>query len=301
MKQTFYSNGKLLLTGEYAVLDGAKGLALPTKFGQDLTVEQTDGSAIYWKSYDCDGSIWCEETFSLEEIINRKRDENETRNTLIKILNEAYLLNQEVFQKGYSVETRLTFPKFWGLGTSSTLINNIAQWLKVDAYTLLQNSFGGSGYDIACARHNSPLVYRLQDGKPVVKEVAFEPAFKECLYFVYLNKKQSSKIAIASYNKNTSSKAAMIAEINSITEEILTAQNLHSFCELLEKHETILSNFMGLEKVKTVLFSDFSGTIKSLGAWGGDFILAVAEENPHAYFRKKGYETIVLYSEMVLK
>jgi mevalonate kinase len=28
----FYSNGKLLLTGEYLVLDGAKSLALPTKF-----------------------------------------------------------------------------------------------------------------------------------------------------------------------------------------------------------------------------------------------------------------------------
>ena len=32
--QTFYSNGKLLITGEYVVLDGAKALALPTKFGQ---------------------------------------------------------------------------------------------------------------------------------------------------------------------------------------------------------------------------------------------------------------------------
>jgi mevalonate kinase len=26
MKQTFYSNGKLLITGEYLVLDGAKAL-----------------------------------------------------------------------------------------------------------------------------------------------------------------------------------------------------------------------------------------------------------------------------------
>ena len=29
--EKFYSHGKLLITGEYAVLDGAKAIALPTK------------------------------------------------------------------------------------------------------------------------------------------------------------------------------------------------------------------------------------------------------------------------------
>ena len=42
MEKTFYSNGKLLITGEYLVLDGAKALALPTKYGQYLTVEFLD-------------------------------------------------------------------------------------------------------------------------------------------------------------------------------------------------------------------------------------------------------------------
>ncbi len=36
---TFRSNGKLLLTAEYLVLDGARAIALPTKLGQSLTVE----------------------------------------------------------------------------------------------------------------------------------------------------------------------------------------------------------------------------------------------------------------------
>jgi mevalonate kinase len=39
--QTFYSHGKLLISSEYAVLDGAQALALPTKFGQTLKVEST--------------------------------------------------------------------------------------------------------------------------------------------------------------------------------------------------------------------------------------------------------------------
>ena len=41
-KQTFYSNGKLLLTGEYLVLNGAVALAIPTKFGQTLTIPASE-------------------------------------------------------------------------------------------------------------------------------------------------------------------------------------------------------------------------------------------------------------------
>jgi hypothetical protein len=36
MKQTFYSNGKLLITGEYLVLNGS----FATKFGQSLIIEE---------------------------------------------------------------------------------------------------------------------------------------------------------------------------------------------------------------------------------------------------------------------
>ena len=68
MKKTFYSNGKLLITAEYVVLDGAKAFALPTKFGQYLHVDPGENSEIKWTSYDKDGSIWFEETLSFEAI-----------------------------------------------------------------------------------------------------------------------------------------------------------------------------------------------------------------------------------------
>jgi hypothetical protein len=48
--QTFYSNGKLLLTGEYVVLDGAEALALPTRFGQNLKVKQGVTQELKWLS-----------------------------------------------------------------------------------------------------------------------------------------------------------------------------------------------------------------------------------------------------------
>ena len=52
MNQTFYSNGKLFITGEYVVLDGGIAFSLPTKFGQNLIAEENENDYIYWKSYD---------------------------------------------------------------------------------------------------------------------------------------------------------------------------------------------------------------------------------------------------------
>ena len=149
MKKTFYSNGKLLITGEYLVLDGAKAFALPTKLGQNLTIEEADGQLIDWKSYDNDGTIWFEDHIPFASISRKERfdDVKNIKNTLIEILHEAYLLNPDFItnSKGYKITTELTFPKFWGLGTSSTLINNIAQWLHINAFDLLRNSFGEIG------------------------------------------------------------------------------------------------------------------------------------------------------------
>ena len=303
MEKTFYSNGKLLITGEYLVLDGAKALALPTKFGQYLTVSSGKNQEIHWTSFDKDKSIWFQETISFSEIIKYKKIENQSvKSTLIEILHEAYLLNPEFLNssEGYTIYTNLTFPKFWGLGTSSTLINNIAEWLGINAFELLKNSFGGSGYDIACAQNDLPIFYQIIDGKPEVETVNFNPVFSDNLYFVYLNQKQSSKSAIAAYYKKQNNLSAIFPEINKITVEITEAITLEKFQELLQKHENIMSEILEIPTVKNSLFSDFNGTVKSLGAWGGDFVLVVSNENPTAYFKAKGFETIISYSDMIL-
>lgn len=303
MEKTFYSNGKLLITGEYLVLDGAKSLALPTKFGQYLKVSSGDLGQIHWTSFDNDNSIWFEETISFNEIINFKALGNlSQRDTLIKILYEAYLLNADFLKSslGYSISSALTFPKLWGLGTSSTLINNIAQWLKIDAFMLLNNSFGGSGYDIACAQNNSTIVYQLKNGLPIVEKVNFNPEFSDNIYFVYLNKKQSSKIAIENYYKNKKNLAIDFSIINKITLSVLNSNSTEEFCDLIDKHEKVMSEILELPTVKDTLFPDFDGSIKSLGAWGGDFVMAISKGNPRDYFENKGYKTIVSYKDMIL-
>ena len=299
--KSFYSNGKLLITGEYVVLDGATALALPTKYGQNLVVENGSGKEIRWKSFDADGSIWFNDMISFESIANKSEDKNSIKNTLIEILHAAYVLNPEFLKsEGFSVATHLNFPRFWGLGTSSTLINNIAQWLEIDAFALLKNSFGGSGYDIACAQNNTPILYSLNNEKPIVQKIHFAPAFASNLYFVYLNKKQSSKSAILSYREKRNNMDAAIAAIDDITGAILKSETAEAFADLIEKHEHILSPILELPTVQSVLFPDFNGSIKSLGGWGGDFILAVSEDDPADYFRQKGYETVIPYSQMIL-
>ena len=52
--------------------------------------------------------------------------------------------------------------------------------------------------------------------------------------------------------------------------------------------------------VKQKYFIDYTGAIKSLGAWGGDFIMAVGSKTTPTYFKNKGYATIISYQEMVL-
>ena len=303
MKETFYSNGKLLITGEYVVLDGAKAFALPTKFGQNLTVENGKNKQISWKSFDSDGTIWFEDIIAFSDILHQTEFENQSiKNILIQILHQAYQLNADYLDNsdGYIILTQLTFPKNWGLGTSSTLINNIASWCKIDAFELLQKSFGGSGYDIACAQNNTPITYQLVNQKPIIKKVLFDNNFKGNIYFVYLNKKQNSRIAIESYYKKKNNLDNIIPEINLITDNILNTIDLQNIEIQLHKHENLISQIVEIPTLQKTLFSDFNGTIKSLGAWGGDFAMAISIEEPQKYFKSKGYETVLAYNEIIL-
>lgn len=304
MAKRFYSNGKLLITGEYLVLDGAKALAIPTKMGQDLTItENSQTNVINWQSFDADQSVWFEDTFFIDDIISNNSQEasQEVRKVLKKILFEAHQLNPEIlFNKGFEIETHLTFPRNWGLGTSSTLINNIAQWFEINAFELLKNSFGGSGYDIANAQNNKPITYRLENNKPIVEEVTFKPDFFQNIYFLYLNKKQNSKTAIANYYSKRNEIDRVKSQINSITAQIVQGVNQSQFEDLLQQHEALLSEILKTKTVKQLYFPDFNGTLKSLGAWGGDFVLVVSNTNPVLYFKEKGFTTLIPFQEMIL-
>lgn len=310
--KSYYSNGKLLLTGEYLVLDGALSLALPTQYGQSLHVEKIATSKIIWVSLDEYKNIWFETEFEILDNTISKKDHNETSNRLLDIFRAIQKLNPEFFNlnNGFKITTLLEFPKNWGLGTSSTLINSLAKWAKVDAYRLLDLTFGGSGYDIACAQNNTAITYQLiynnenshlveNVSKRLINQVLFNPVFKNHLYFVYLNKKQDSREGIAQYKRNTSNLSEAILKVNQITQSIIVCDVLDDFNTLIDKHEQLISKIINQKPIKQELFSDFNGSIKSLGAWGGDFILATCESNPTIYFKSKGFDIVLSFDQMI--
>lgn len=301
--QKFYSNGKLLLTGEYLVLDGALALAIPTRYGQSLTVEPVEKTELTWDSFDHAGKIWFDtELFIRDGFQLSKASDNSIADRLLQILNAIKKLNPTFLtdETGFSIKTQMDFPRNWGLGTSSTLINNIAQWTGIDPYILLEDTFGGSGYDIACAKHNVPITYQLHKNGRTIIERNFNPEFNDQLYFVFLNKKQNSRDGIENYRKTKSNLQLALSEIDAITNDMISCTNLETFQFLIQNHEDIISKIIKQQPVKESLFKDFKGSIKSLGAWGGDFVLAAAEEAPDAYFKAKGFDTIIPYRDMVL-
>lgn len=298
----FYSNGKLFILGEYYVLEGAKVFALPTKFGQSLDVFPISTTVLSWKSYDADGSVWYNDEIAVNDIIsNNQFSSDKVRNTLIDILHQAHIMNPTVLQtNGFLIETKLTFPRNWGLGTSSTLINNIAQWFQIDAFELLQRSFGGSGFDIACAQNNVPVTYQVKNNQPIIDQVAFNPTFKDQIYFVYLNQKRDSKEAIANFRKKQKNLTDEVSEVSKMTEELLKIQDLETFISFFKRYEQNLSAILETPTIQEQLFPDFDGLVKSLGGWGGDFVMVASKENPINYFKEKGFEIIIKYQDMIL-
>ena len=299
-----------MLTGEYLVLEGATSLAVPTKFGQDLIVEKIKENQLIWASFTNTGDCWFEAVFDLPKLrlvnasFNSEKEGSAEfiAETLQDILVETRKLNPEFLRSntGFLVKTNLSFPRDWGLGSSSTLINNIGQWAKVDAFQLLWNSFSGSGYDIANAQNNTSILYEVKNQHPVVKKVDFRPSFSDQLFFIHLNKKQDSKHGIARFKEKQQNVNNEIQLVSEISKQLILEQKLSEFEKLIQEHEKIISSIIELPTVKKRLFPDYFGTLKSLGAWGGDFILATGNKDTLHYFKAKGYTTILRYSDMVL-
>lgn len=295
-----YSNGKLLISGEYVILDGALSLAAPTLLGQHLEILKDDSKYIKWTSKNSNGKVWFQCKIYRDNLELDKSSSSKISNTLIEIIknirdfNPIFLTNS-----GASITTKLTFDKDWGLGSSSTLISNLSKLAGIDPFKLNNKIFNGSGYDIACAGSNSPLLFSKSENEKYIKEVSFRPVFHENIYFVYLNRKQNSLTEVKKYKKTKPSKE-LISEISEITKNILNCDDYKMFNKLINSHEQIISKLISKQTIKKELFNDFQGEIKSLGAWGGDFIMVSSENSPLNYFKNKGYNTLFKFSDLLI-
>ena len=118
--------------------------------------------------------------------------------------------------------------------------------------------------------------------------------------FVYLNKKQNSRHGIEQYQKFYKELTTQISDISTLTDAFITCKRLSDFEKIVIEHEKIVSKTIHLKRVQELLFSDYFGQTKSLGAWGGDFILSTGNEATPKYFTQKGFSTVIPYKDLVL-
>jgi len=299
----FYAHGKVLLSGEYVILDGALGIGLPTKWGQHLHVEKdTDNSYLQWESWQGDQEKWLQVRLDLDRLTVIDTTDPGMGQRLSEVLTHARRLSNGTFHPGpVRVRTVLEFERSWGLGSSSTLLSLVARWAKVDVYDLANQTFGGSGYDLACAVSDGPILYQRRDGRGHHVRIPFDPPFADDLYFVYLGQKQNSRTGIKRYKE--AGATPPVEAVSQLSLELASAKKRTDFAQLLRRHEQLIARCTGLKPVGEVYFSDAPGVVKSLGAWGGDYILFVSEvpeSGVRTYFTERGYTVLHSYRSFVL-
>jgi mevalonate kinase len=300
----FFSRGKILLTGEYLVLFGARALAVPSKLGQYLTVSEKAGMGTVHINSTINEQPWFSCMFRYPGFKVIESNNEHVSSFVRDLLLAADEMKPGHFgkDKGVELSSSLEFDTRWGLGSSSSLISNLAYWMDIDPYELFWKVSPGSGYDIACARASKPLIYTLVDSNPKIEPKDFNPVFRDKLYFVYLGKKQDSQSEVRKFHDQVKPDNDVINKISAMSESLLKVDDLDHFEEIVVEHEAVMSEFLGIEPVKHSRFPGFKGVVKSLGAWGGDFVLATwreTEEELRNYFNKRGLHLIFRYDDLI--
>ena len=301
-----YYNAKLLLTAEYLVLNGASALAVPLKFGQRLQVIENESGFISWNSIASDGSVWFSGKYAISDFSIIESSNSSIAVHPQKLMLAAKKLNPSFCSNsnGCSVISTLNYPLLRGLGSSSTLIAAVAGWAGVDPFALHFSVSKGSGYDIACAINNSPLLYSLSNNKPNIEPVRFLPPFHEKIFFVYQGNKKDSAEGISQYRSRISAPdSSTIGKASLLTAQLLTASSLMDFEVCMVEHEHLISSLIGVPSLKQRIFNDLPGEVKSLGAWGGDFCMLTWNNDPKllsGYLKSKGLETWFNFNDIVL-
>jgi mevalonate kinase len=268
---------------------------------QELNVISTNSDFVNWKSFNKNNQIWYEEKFFLDKgnlIYNSQK--NKMSDLIVHLFDYIHTFNSPEKSIGNEFIWKINFDRNWGLGSSSTLINNLSKWAKVNPYKLLFSVFNGSGYDIACCDKNNPIIFQKKDGYLTVSNTTFNPNFLNNLFLIYLNKKQDTQKSIQNFLKTDESFNEGINQINEIVHEIENVKNITTFESLIERHEKIIANILQTPTIQNEKFPDYNnGVIKSLGSWGGDFILASGDEKSIDYFKEKGFNTIKKISDLL--
>jgi hypothetical protein len=280
--KSFFSHGKVLLAGEYAVMCGVEALALPVRAGQWQHVWEMPAkgvSKLVWQSKDADGGVWFECRVDTD-IMHVSETTSETySDTLLRLLFCIKEQKPELFlHKNIRIETECEFNRSFGLGSSSTLVCNLAKWSGVNAHLLQERAFGGSGYDVAVGNLGRPLVYWLENNEPNWSSWQLPPDFTHDWYLAFPGEKQNSRDSLAGVKAQLdkiSSDVALLQQMNACIQAIKSPRSLPMLEAMLEMWQALLSQRLDLPRpYETLGLSPVKGGLcKFLGAWGGDVLL----------------------------
>lgn len=293
---SYYARGKILLSGEYAVIKGAYAIAVPSCFGQHLRVTSHDQEGIYWESLDHRGNSWFRGQFD-RNLSPLSVSDDAIAQRLSEILQIASKMAGKT-PDGVKFTSMLEFPNDWGLGSSSSLIYLLAQYFEIHAMELFFSSSKGSGYDVACAGCEQGIGYQLREGKAEWAPVDLPDVFKKTV-FIHLGHKQDSSSEVRRFLDKPVISKEHIDRISEISRSFLSVKSEGELSDLIVEHEKVTSQLIGLQPIKDRLFKDFQGAVKSLGAWGGDFVMALGQ-GTETYFKDRGYQTVRPFERLLL-
>lgn len=271
-----------MLAGEYAVMCGVEALALPVRAGQWQHVWEMPAkgvSKLVWQSKDADGSVWFECRVDTD-IMHVSETTSETySDTLLRLLFCIKEQKPELFlHKNIRIETECEFNRSFGLGSSSTLVCNLAKWSGVNAHLLQERAFGGSGYDVAVGNLGRPLVYWLENNESNWSSWQLPPDFTDDWYLAFPGEKQNSRDSLAGVKAQLdkmSNDVALLQQMNACIQAIKSPRSLPMLEAMLEMWQALLSQRLDLPRpYETLGLSPVKGGLcKYLGAWGGDVLL----------------------------
>ena len=122
-------------------------------------------------------------------------------------------------------------------------------------------------------------------------------------YFTYLGKKQQSSKEVDSFLDNSDFSDIDILSVSQLSTDICKADSPAELISLVNEHEYILSTILKREPLAR-RFQSFPGTVKSLGAWGGDFAMFVSASEPEVvvnHLHGLGFVNVFPYTDLEIK
>lgn len=296
--QFFSASGKLLLFGEFLVLKGALCLAMPLNYGQYLQVSEKENKEIIWEAFDHKNNCWFHARLD-EDLKILETNQPLQAAIVIDLLKKIRKQKATFFSNGWHFKFNLDFNREYGFGTSSTMLSLLSQWSGVDVYELSAESFKTSGYDLAAARESQPFIYTIKN--KIESSFTLPESITNRLLFIYSGKKQTTSGIAKKFSEQHLNPTNAVEQMNRIVSEAAVSIDIEKWEELMTESEDLLAPMLQMKPVKELYFKDYPYAIKSLGAWGGDFIMATYRDLKDAqkYFKEKGYEVQYTYNELI--